>query len=510
MADIFISYASEDRERAKVFALALEGEGWSVWWDRLIPFGKPFDAVIQENLTAAKCVVVLWTEHSVASKWVRSEAAAAEERYTLVPVILDEDVQLPLAFKLLQCAKLHDWDPDSDSAEYDKILAQIRVLVSGGGTTPEPAVTPARRLTLRGSGVRRRSWLVLLFLVLPSLLAIGGALVLMNWRVATQIELALQVDRIAFTLAGSERVPLLERAVSFDALSLERLARVELRAARLLPVDPVPGSAERRGVTLKLEGTPRDRMAVDFESETGGAVTGRLSALSVDPGTQVVLEMRQGARPALVMHLDAPAIETSVLPAHPLLLTVSNATVAEPPGFAQSPRWRARLQISEADPIIAVRGIASAFTAIIAPSRAMRVLPDGGAPVSQVELLRQTGSGGYASALVAPARLSYPGYAKDAVTLAAGSLLSIDALHDATLAAITVEPAQTVLPVTVRAQAGRIQSRLGGGPPVDHRLSLFDRLWYGSRTALLFSILVWVASVTVGAYKLYRETRGST
>jgi len=44
---------------------------------------------------------------------------------------------------------------------------------------------------------------------------------------------------------------------------------------------------------------------------------------------------------------------------------------------------------------------------------------------------------------------------------------------------------------------------------MDHRLSMFDKLWYGSRTALLFSILVWVASVTVGAYKLYKEARGS-
>lgn len=32
MADIFISYATEDRERAKALAEALELRGWSVWW----------------------------------------------------------------------------------------------------------------------------------------------------------------------------------------------------------------------------------------------------------------------------------------------------------------------------------------------------------------------------------------------------------------------------------------------------------------------------------------------
>ncbi|MDH3672109.1 MAG: TIR domain-containing protein [Gammaproteobacteria bacterium] len=34
MSDIFISYASEDRERAKALAAALQAQDWSVWWDR--------------------------------------------------------------------------------------------------------------------------------------------------------------------------------------------------------------------------------------------------------------------------------------------------------------------------------------------------------------------------------------------------------------------------------------------------------------------------------------------
>jgi len=504
MPDIFISYASEDRERAKVLAEALEAEGWSVWWDRLIPFGKPFDEVIQENLTAAKCVVVLWTASSVESKWVRSEAAAAEERHTLVPVMLDENVELPLAFKLLQCAKLHDWTPASDSAEYDKLLGHVRALVSGSAASAQRVVEPRRRRP----PIRRRSWLVLAFLVLPSLLAVAAALVLMNWRVPTQVELAMQVDRIGFTFAGSERVPVLERAVSFRALSLEQMALVDLHAARLAPSQPA-GPA-RTGVRLTLEGTPQDRMAVDFERDAADGVTGRLAALSVEPGTQVVLESRQGAVPALVLRVDGAALDASVLPAGPLMLTVSNATVKAPADFPQLPRWRAELAVSEAEPIVTVRGNPAAFTAIVEPARAMQILPAGGAAVSAVEVLKQTASGGYASSLVAPATLTYPGYAKEAVTLDAGSLLGLEGLRDATLAPIAVEPGQGALAVKFAGRVDRIQSRVGGAQAVDHRLSLFDKLWYGSRTTLLFSILVWVASVTVGAYKLYKEAKGST
>jgi hypothetical protein len=33
MADIFISYASEDRDRVMPIIKALEEQGWSTWWD---------------------------------------------------------------------------------------------------------------------------------------------------------------------------------------------------------------------------------------------------------------------------------------------------------------------------------------------------------------------------------------------------------------------------------------------------------------------------------------------
>ena len=40
MSDIFLSYASEDRERVRPVAEALGRQGWEVWWDRDIPPGQ--------------------------------------------------------------------------------------------------------------------------------------------------------------------------------------------------------------------------------------------------------------------------------------------------------------------------------------------------------------------------------------------------------------------------------------------------------------------------------------
>ena len=70
MSDIFLSYASEDRQRIIPLVRALQRHGWSVWWDRTIPPGRIFAQVIEEAINAAQCVLVVWSEASVVSAWV--------------------------------------------------------------------------------------------------------------------------------------------------------------------------------------------------------------------------------------------------------------------------------------------------------------------------------------------------------------------------------------------------------------------------------------------------------
>ena len=54
MADIFISYSSNDRERVRPIAMALEQRGWDIWWDRDIDLGQPYNQAIAEELARAK------------------------------------------------------------------------------------------------------------------------------------------------------------------------------------------------------------------------------------------------------------------------------------------------------------------------------------------------------------------------------------------------------------------------------------------------------------------------
>lgn len=131
MADVFLSYASRDRERARAIAEELRARGLAVWWDRELHAGRNFDESIQAELDAARCVVVLWSSASVASAWVRAEASRAHERDILVPALIEPvEKQLPVPFNLLHGVQLADWQPRSRHLEFDKLLERIGALVA--------------------------------------------------------------------------------------------------------------------------------------------------------------------------------------------------------------------------------------------------------------------------------------------------------------------------------------------------------------------------------------------
>jgi hypothetical protein len=143
MTDVFISYASEDRDRAGQLASALGALGWSVWWDRRIVTGQVFDQVIERELETAKSIVVPWSSHSIASEWVKNEAAVAVERGVLVPVII-ERVKIPLEFRRRQTADLFDWKGELSHGGFQALCKGVTTTI-GRAPRHQPEPPQGRR-----------------------------------------------------------------------------------------------------------------------------------------------------------------------------------------------------------------------------------------------------------------------------------------------------------------------------------------------------------------------------
>jgi len=151
VADVFVSYKREDAEIAGRVVTALRESGISVWWDDGITPRQAWDLEIEQAISEASTVVVLWSPRSVTSEWVRTEAHYGKDRGKLVPVIV-EPCTIPIAFTLTQTVNLANWQGGREDRQWRKLLTWITDLVS---TKPGNANLPQGLVAAKTTNVYR-------------------------------------------------------------------------------------------------------------------------------------------------------------------------------------------------------------------------------------------------------------------------------------------------------------------------------------------------------------------
>jgi hypothetical protein len=150
MADVFLSYAKEDRTQAKLVYQLLNACDWSVFWDEHIETGADWRQTLDAELAQARVVVVLWSRSSVVSDWVKEEADLARERGVLLTVLIDR-VAPPLGFGKLQAIDLIRWQggrTDGVDRLREAVSEMLHATLKPGAKVPPPP--PWRKLLAGG------------------------------------------------------------------------------------------------------------------------------------------------------------------------------------------------------------------------------------------------------------------------------------------------------------------------------------------------------------------------
>ena len=145
MPDVFLSYSREDAAFVARLADALQAAGYSCWWDRQLVSGVRYLTETEEQLQAARAVVVVWSRTSITSHWVADEAAVGRDGNRLAALSFDGSMP-PLGFRQFQVTDFAGWRGGTDEPAFQSLLGGLERLVAPhrNGESAVPAVSSTR------------------------------------------------------------------------------------------------------------------------------------------------------------------------------------------------------------------------------------------------------------------------------------------------------------------------------------------------------------------------------
>ncbi|UTP38608.1 toll/interleukin-1 receptor domain-containing protein [Phenylobacterium sp. LH3H17] len=146
-ADIFISFASQDRKVADILCTALESRGFGCWISsRNIQPGENFQVSIVQAIRRARIMLLVFTENSNKSEEMTKELALASQQKLIVIPLRVEDVTPNEAFSYEFATRqwidfFADWEFAMDQLSL-RIASAIGDPAADAAAAPAPAPAP--------------------------------------------------------------------------------------------------------------------------------------------------------------------------------------------------------------------------------------------------------------------------------------------------------------------------------------------------------------------------------
>jgi hypothetical protein len=101
--------------------------------------GDAYDTQIEDAIAQTRVVIVVWSQHSVRSHWVRAEAAYALNKHKLVPIAIDKS-EPPLQFHHIQTIVFDGWNGAGHDEAFTRLLTVLAKRCDSAAALGEPAV----------------------------------------------------------------------------------------------------------------------------------------------------------------------------------------------------------------------------------------------------------------------------------------------------------------------------------------------------------------------------------
>jgi hypothetical protein len=487
----------------------LETYGWSVWWDRNIPTGGPFNTVIRQELAAARCAIIVWSEQSVESEWVQAEAAEAKQQNKYLPIKINES-DIPLGFTQRTFQSLANWEAGVEHAGFAQLLKDVERLVK----------SPPKRVEFGPKFWWKRVhpiWLI----STPAILAAVAVIGLMLWPIPVRVLVELTTDRMEFEIGTTEQGKTMLGGFDLQSLTIEKFSELALEPTTVEVADPLqyqdetddfpPSAWKRLTITghkamLGAKDQTRHPKVTVVGLNTSGQGTIHFDPMAVAQGTRVTLKARGGKKEALTIQVTGQ--DTITLPIDkPFELIAAHAELRdiELP-VRQHDEMTYRVTLPEQASWIEITALPGgpifSPTFVLGPSATSFFK---GIPAVTMDFTEQDPSGERISALTGQGTISFPDYPHlGSVPLNEGEAIGLEQLDKFTIERVAFSPGGGGMNVIGYGMVKRVRTKRGE-IPIQHSLSALDALWHNARLAMSAAIVSAVFTASLGAYRPWKE-----